>query len=98
MIYTRPNIQYEYKAGGMNDFICTNAVHYHIDGQNLYVTVQMRSNDAIFGYNNDLAWQKHVATKVMQEMNENPEMDIRRFSIKWQANDLHIYKRHIKYV
>ena len=43
------------------DHICTTSVQYFITESNyLEVVVNMRSNDAIYGYPNDLAWQKHV--------------------------------------
>ena len=100
MIYTRPNIQYEWSVAGMKDFICTNAVQYQISGQNLYVIVQMRSNDAVFGYNNDLAWQQHVADKLMEDYNHacTPGDEVSRYSIRWQVMDFHVYPRHFNYV
>ena len=56
MIYTRPAIQMEAFSNGMSDFICTNNVQYFIRDGKLITSVYMRSNDAVFGYNNDLAW------------------------------------------
>ena len=43
---------------GMSDFICTNAVSYMIRDDELISVVQMRSNDVVYGYKNDYAWQK----------------------------------------
>ena len=88
MIYQRPNIHFDAVDAGCNDFICTNAVHYHISHGNLHAVVQMRSNDAVFGYNNDIAWQQHVLDKLAHDLNLNPGL------ITWQAASLHVYPRH----
>jgi len=68
MIYTRPSIWQDYKIDGMSDFICTNNVQYFIRDDYLITSVYMRSNDAVFGYNNDLAWQTHVRDKLLAEL------------------------------
>jgi thymidylate synthase len=48
----------------------------------------MRSNDAIFGYKNDKAWQQHVLDKMANQL------DIESGEIIWQVGSLHIYERH----
>ena len=88
MIYTRPTIHDEFNIDGMSDFICTNTVQYFIKGQELHVIVNMRSNDAIFGYKNDYAWQKHVQDKLATELR------VKSGKIIWQVGSLHIYPRH----
>ena len=60
MIYQRPSIWTEYNEGNKSDFICTNAVTYYIRENQLDCVVQMRSNDVVFGYKNDYAWQRQV--------------------------------------
>lgn len=90
MVYTRPSIWTEYNTNGKSDFICTNAVGYLIRNDVLHVTVQMRSNDIVFGYKNDYAWQLHVAQKLQQEL-KTPIKDIQ---IHWQVQSLHMYERH----
>lgn len=87
-IYTRPSMQYEYRQNGMNDFICTNAVQYMIRHGVLNAYVQMRSNDAVFGYNNDYAWQKCVLDRLANDLNINPG------AIFWNVVSLHVYERH----
>ncbi len=96
MIYTRPEIQYEHNIDGMNDFICTNVVHYKITGNKLNVIVQMRSNDVVFGFKNDLAWQEHVQQKLINKYNKCSGEKIIPGKIIWQVANLHIYKRHYK--
>lgn len=88
MIYNRPSMHKDYSKGGMSDFMCTNAVQYLIRNGQLEAVVQMRSNDAVYGYRNDVAWQKYVLLKLANDLNVSPG------SIYWNAGSLHIYSRH----
>ena len=92
MVYNRPSIWTEYKENGKNDFICTNAVTYYIRDEKLHCVVQMRSNDVVFGYRNDYAWQKYV----LDEMSH--ELMIETGGIHWQVQNLHVYERHFDLV
>lgn len=91
MIYTRPSIQVDYNRDGMSDFICTNAVHYLIRDNRLETVVQMRSNDAVYGYKNDVMWQKEVTKRLLKELNM-PGLTIGKMI--WQVSSLHVYERH----
>lgn len=93
-IYTRPSIHTDATEGGMNDFICTNTVHYLIRGRRLEVIVNMRSNDAIFGYRNDYAWQVYAAQRVLNDLRANGMFDLELGAMTWQFGSLHIYPRH----
>ena len=84
MIYTRPSIWEEYNENGKNDFICTNSVTYYIRDNELHCVVQMRSNDVIFGYRNDYAWQEYVLAELATEL------DVDVGSIYWQVQNLHV--------
>jgi thymidylate synthase len=88
MIYTRPSMHFKYNIGGMSDFMCTNAVQYVIRNEKVHAIVQMRSNDVVFGYKNDYAWQKHVLDLVADELN------VPAGYIFWNAGSLHVYERH----
>lgn len=92
MIYNRPSMHYDYNRGGMSDFICTNAVQYMIRNDKLHAVVQMRSNDAYFGYRNDWAWQKYVLDKLAKDLAVAPG------TIYWNAGSLHLYERHFDMV
>lgn len=87
-VYTRPSIHTEQDIYGMQDFICTNAVHYRVVYGALVAVVQMRSNDAIFGFRNDYAWQLKVQQRLARDL------DISVGEMIWQAASLHIYPRH----
>ena len=102
MVYQRPSIWVEYKSNGKNDFICTNAVTYYIRDDELQCVVQMRSNDVVFGYKNDYAWQSSVLNKLVEDFNYSAEIleikPIKAGSIIWQVQNLHVYERHFHLV
>jgi thymidylate synthase len=89
MIYTRPVMWYDYNFNGMSDFMCTNAVQYMIRDSQLVAIVQMRSNDVVFGYRNDYAWQKYVADQLTKDLGLDVEP-----KIIWHVGNLHVYERH----
>ena len=90
MIYTRPTMHSDYNRNGMSDFMCTNNVQYLIRNGELNALVYMRSNDAVFGYKNDWAWQKHVLDSLCKELN------VPAGQIYWNVSSLHIYERHFQ--
>lgn len=92
MIYTRPKIWLEYNENGMSDFICTNAVQYFVRDGKLVSLVQMRSNDVVFGYKNDCAWQRYVHDHLANDLGV-PAGDM-----IWHAGSLHVYSRHFDLV
>ena len=104
MIYNRPSIWLEYNENGKNDFICTNSVTYYIRDSILHAVVQMRSNDVVFGYKNDYAWQFEIMKKLVKDWNlcNFEEYDTgRKISlghIIWQVQNLHVYERHFHLV
>jgi thymidylate synthase len=89
MIYTRPTMWQDYNRDGMSDFMCTNAVQYMIRDGQLVAIVQMRSNDVVFGYRNDYAWQKYVADRLSEDLKLTKEP-----KIIWHVGNLHVYERH----
>ena len=92
MIYTRPTMWDDYNYNGRSDFMCTNAVQYLIRNDELEVVVQMRSNDVVFGYRNDFAWQQHVQHLLAAAFGVTPG------KIHWQVGSLHVYERHFDMV
>ena len=101
MVYQRPSIWVDYNDNGKNDFICTNAVTYYIRDDQLHCVVQMRSNDVVFGYKNDYAWQEHVLYQLCEDLNAydlNLDNTIEVGNIYWQVQNLHVYERHFDLV
>lgn len=96
-IYTRPSMHTDYKTDGMSDFVCTNAVQYLIRDGALHTVVQMRSNDVVFGYRNDYAWQHYVSSSLLKQYNDcvqDPSEEIVLGAMTWQVGSLHVYSRH----
>lgn len=99
MVYTRPSVWTEFNKGGMSDFICTNTVTYYIREDMLHAVVQMRSNDVVFGYKNDYAWQRYMMQKVCDLYNKMNIFDeIYPGVLFWQVQNLHVYERHFNLV
>ena len=92
MVYNRPSIWVEYDENFKNDFICTNAVTYYIRDGLLHSVVQMRSNDVVFGYKNDYAWQSYVLGAL------SLDIEVPVGNITWQVQNLHVYERHFNLV
>jgi thymidylate synthase len=97
-VYTRPSIHEDYNVNGMQDFICTNAVCYFLRDGQIHAVVQMRSNDFVYGYRNDFAWQKFVLDRMVLEYNHFARLrkipEVSAGDIHWSAASLHIYPRH----
>ena len=105
MIYNRPSMQQEYNTDGMHDFMCCQNVQYFIndyDKQNdmLDCIVNFRSNDAVFGFNNDSLWMFHVLEKLADRLRpiwkQRYNKNIAAGNIYWNAGSLHIYERHFE--
>ena len=90
MIYQRPSMHEDAYENGRSDFICTNAHQYVWNSQEeeLECVVQMRSNDVVFGYRNDLAWADHVHKDLCADLG------VEQGPITWQVGSLHVYERH----
>lgn len=88
MIYNRPSMHADYNKDGMSDFMCTNAVQYLVRDGKVNALVYMRSNDAVFGYKNDYAWQEYVLNQVSEAVS------IPAGNIYWNVASLHVYERH----
>lgn len=88
MIYNRPSMHYDYNVDGMNDFMCTYANTVMIRNDKLVSHYLMRSNDSVFGYDNDYAWAKFVQKQMAEELK------IECGELIWTATNIHVYERH----
>ena len=91
MYYTVPEM---HEIAG-RDHTCTYAVQYFLNfEQDLFsrgyldAHVFMRSNDAVYGFNNDYAWQRHVLAKLASDLT------VLQGDIFWNAGSMHVYSRH----
>jgi len=93
MIYNRPSMHTDCKRDGMRDFMCTHSTHLMIRNGQLHCMVNMRSNDAIFGYKGDYAWQKWVYNEAYKLLRARYP-DLATGPIYWNVGSLHVYPRH----
>lgn len=98
MIYNRPSMHKDYCKNGCSDFMCTNAVQYLIRDNRLHAIVQMRSNDVVFGYKNDRAWQIVVQKRLLDNINAIRNSKYEIGDLIWNASSLHVYSRHFSIV
>ena len=98
MIYNRPSMQYEANFDGMHDFMCTFSTQVFINNDKLDYIVNMRSNDAVFGYDNDVMWHRTVQNRMCKDLTEKLNREIHPGKIIWNAGSLHVYERHFKFV
>ena len=98
MIYNRPTMHVDSKADGMADFMCTNAVQFVIRDNTLHAIVQMRSNDVVFGYRNDRAWQDYVLRQLHHALSVRYYPDLQLGDIHWSVGSLHVYSRHFSLI
>jgi len=92
MIYNRPTMHVDMSRDGMNDFMCTYANTFYIRNGKLESHYLMRSNDAVFGYNNDYAWAKHVQDELASDL------DVESGKLIWTASNFHVYERHFNFI
>lgn len=97
MVYNRPSIWAEFNENGKNDFICTNAVTYYIRNNQIHSVVQMRSNDVVYGYKNDYAWQRYVMDMIADDLSGGNKQ-YTAGTLYWQVQNLHVYERHFHLV
>ena len=88
MIYNRPSMHQDYNRDGMNDFMCTFANSFFIRDNKLISHFIMRSTDAVFGFNNDVAWAMYVQKKLARDLEVLPG------DLIWTASNIHVYERH----
>ena len=88
MIYNRPSMHQDYNRDGMNDFMCTFANSFFIRDNKLISHFIMRSTDAVFGFNNDVAWATYVQKKLARDLEVLPG------DLIWTSANIHVYERH----
>lgn len=98
IIYTRPQLHIEYNDNihAHSDFTCTTHTQHFITNDNKFeYIVNMRSNDAMYGLQNDYSWHRYVYFQMFNKLKEYyPNLEIG--NIYWNAGSLHIYERHFE--
>lgn len=87
----------EHLYAGNTDTVCTYAINFFINGNQLDMTVMMRSNDVIWGFTNDAFcfWQLYmfVFSILKASMPALAYGDYTHF-----ANSMHVYDRHYQMI
>lgn len=102
VIFVRPTMHEDSKRNGMHDWICTYCYNFKVEKDNdgidkLYMMVNMRSNDSVFGFANDQPFANYVFDKMLEELKKvHPELQ--KGVMFWKADNLHVYPRHFKYL
>ena len=102
MIYNRPSMHVDATSNHKHDFCCTYAVQCFLNptdnGYSLKYIVYQRSQDAIFGYNNDINWHLYVYKLMQKELSEKLNCPIKSELIECNDGSLHVYERHFKFL
>lgn len=105
MIYNRPSMHTDAHKNGRHDFMCCQNVQYflnkvseHEDSYLLDCVVNIRSNDAVFGYNNDKIWIQYVLNNLARDLQNELNVNVIAGTIYWNAGSIHVYERHFKHL
>ena len=88
MIFNRPSMHMDAIEYGRSDFMCTYAHQMMFRDGKLNYHVYMRSNDVVYGYNNDKAWADYVHGLAAKDLG------VEKGIMYWNAASLHVYPRH----
>ena len=94
IIYIRPSMHEDSVIDGMRDFMCTYSTQLLIRAGQLHHIVNMRSNDAVYGFKGDYFWQNTVHDFALIRLQQTYP-DLVKGNMHWNAGSLHIYPRHI---
>lgn len=110
MFYNRPSMHKDANKDEMHDFMCTYQVqcflnrYYYNDNnkQNYFYVlryiVYQRSQDLVFGYDNDILWHDYVANKLCRDISSKIGIKVYPSYIECNVGSAHIYERHFSYL
>lgn len=75
------------------DFMCCQNNHFFIRDDTLYMGVQMRSFDVVFGYNADYKWFNYLFDKSVEFL-KKWYPNLTRGDMVITADSIHVYERH----
>lgn len=83
--------QHQYSSN--KDFVCTMYANLHIRNNRLYMSVFMRSNDAVWGTPTDVAFFCSLQMQIHSHLKQfYPELELGTYT--HVANSYHVYDRH----
>jgi thymidylate synthase len=84
-----------HKWKNKKDYTCTQYIHFFIRDNKLHLGVNMRSNDAVFGFCNDV-WTFCMFQQLMLNDLNALGANVELGSYYHQAGSYHVYERHWK--
>lgn len=78
------------------DIPCTNSVQFFIRENKLHMTVNMRSNDLVYGFTYDVFYFSLLQIKALEELKSIGYPDLELGCYTHTANSLHIYEKDRK--
>lgn len=91
-----PMLSKEHMTPETIDKVCTTAVGFHIRNDKLYMSVQMRSSDQVFGLGTDIPTFSFLYRLMFAILKDHYDLSIGTVSIT--AMSSHIYERHFEMV
>jgi thymidylate synthase len=82
-----------HKGKNPKDYPCTHYIHFFVRGGKLDMGISMRSNDAIFGFCNDVFTFSLFQQLMLNELNSRG-MNIELGKYYHSAGSFHVYERH----
>lgn len=110
MFYNRPSMHKDANKDDMHDFMCTYQVqcflnkYYYKENENsnsfyvLRYIVYQRSQDLVFGYDNDILWHDYVANKLCRDLTSKIGIKVYPSFIECNVGSAHIYERHFSFL
>jgi len=83
-----------HKGKNNKDYPCTQYIHFFIRGNQLHLGVHMRSNDAVFGFCNDVFTFCMYQQLMLNELNARLENPLSLGHYYHSADSFHIYESH----
>jgi thymidylate synthase len=90
-----------HKGKNNKDYPCTQYIHFFIRQNKLHLGVHMRSNDAVFGFCNDVftfaMYQQLMLNELNEYISENGDIDTERIELGHYyhtADSFHVYESH----
>ena len=89
--------QTKHKQDGVKDFVCTLSIQYLIRENKLISICNMRSNDIIYGFCNDLPFFSYLQKRLLNELNKEG-LNLKLGKMYYTVGSLHVYEKHFKMI
>lgn len=91
-----PMLRAEHLFPGNNDIVCTESISFRIRKDVLYMSVNMRSQDAMWGFTNDTFCFSILHEMVYVALRDSGYEDLIMGPYTHKADSFHVYERHFE--